>query len=407
MKKKIIGLFVCLLLMAAAVPAVESLKNSSIDATVPSTHLTYMVESWPEIQKLLTSDGTEMDFFGCSISTVGDTALIGAPLDDDKGDNSESVYVFTKESANQPPVFGTPNPGNGSINNPRSLSWSIPMNDSEGDAFSWTINCSNGQTTSGTGASNGTKSLSLSGLAYLTTYKVWVNATDPTGSGLFTRKWYTFSTKVNQPPLFGLTTPSNGSINNPRSLSWSILINDSDGDAFSWTIQCSNGQTTSGTGASNGTKSLSLSGLAYLTTYKVWVNATDPTGSGLFTRKWYTFSTKLNHPPLFGTPTPSNGSTNNSVNLTWSIPINDSDGDAFSWTIQCSNGQFNSGTNVTNGTKSRKLSALVYVTTYKVWVNATDPTGSGLYTRKWYTFRYKSEPSTGFWNTLFGKWFKK
>ena len=32
-------------------------------------------------------------------------------------------------------------------------------------------------------------------------------------------------------------------------------------------------------GASNGTKSLSLSGLTYSTTYKVWVNATDPTGS--------------------------------------------------------------------------------------------------------------------------------
>ena len=27
-----------------------------------------------------------------------------------------------------------------------------------------------------------------------------------------------------------------------------------------------------------------LSGLAYSTTYKVWVNATDPTGSGLYTR---------------------------------------------------------------------------------------------------------------------------
>ena len=61
---------------------------------------------------------------------------------------------------------------------------------------------------------------------------------------------------------------------------------------FSWTIQCSNGQINSGTGASNGTKSLALSGLAYSTTYKVWVNATDPTGSGLYTRKWYTFTTQ-------------------------------------------------------------------------------------------------------------------
>ena len=65
--------------------------------------------------------------------------------------------------ANQPPIFGSPTPSNGSTNNPLSLSWSIPINDPEGDVFNWTINCSNGQTNSGTGASNGTKSLALTG----------------------------------------------------------------------------------------------------------------------------------------------------------------------------------------------------------------------------------------------------
>jgi len=96
----------------------------------------------------------------------------------------------------------------------------------------------------------------------------------------------------NLPPIFGLPTPSNGSINIPLSLTWNILINDSDGNAFTWTIQCNNGQNNSGTSDVNGTKSLALSGLAYSTTYKIWVNATDPTGSGLYTRKWYTFTTK-------------------------------------------------------------------------------------------------------------------
>jgi hypothetical protein len=383
MKKKILGLFVCMLLMAAAVPTVESLKNSAIDGTIPSTPLASIAANLTEMQKLLASDGTEMDFFGCSVSLDGDTALIGAFSNDN---HKESVYVFTKESANQQPVFGTPTPGNSSTNNSLSLSWSIPINDPEGDVFSWTINCSNGQTTSGTGASNGTKSLALSGLAYLTTYTVWVNATDPTGSGLYTRKWYTFATKVNRPPIFGSPNPSNGSTNNSLSLSWSIPINDSDRDAFSWAIQCNNGQTTSGTGASNGTKSLALSGLAYLTTYTVWVNATDPTGSGIYTRKWYTFTTKASLPPVFGTPSSANGSTNNPLSFNWSIPINDPEGDVFSWTIHCRNGQTTSGTGAWNGTKLLALSGLTNSTTYKVWVNATDPTGSGLYTRKWYTF---------------------
>jgi len=99
------------------------------------------------------------------------------------------------DDVNQPPVFGTPIPGNSSTNVPVSLNWSIPINDSEGDQFSWTIQCSNGQVNNGTGAINGTKLLSLSGLVYLTTYKIWVNATNPTGSDLYTREWYIFTTQ--------------------------------------------------------------------------------------------------------------------------------------------------------------------------------------------------------------------
>jgi hypothetical protein len=109
-------------------------------------------------------------------------------------------YVPPAESQQQPPIFGTPTPTNGSTNNPLSLTWSIPISDPNGDLFTWTIQCSNGQTNSGTGATNGNKTLALSGLAYSTEYKVWVNATDPDGSGQYTRRWYTFTTNVNQPP---------------------------------------------------------------------------------------------------------------------------------------------------------------------------------------------------------------
>ena len=88
-----------------------------------------------------------------------------------------------------------------------------------------------------------------------------------------------------------------------------------------------------------------LSGLAYSTTYNVWVNATDPTGSGLYTRNGTHSPQKEINPPVFGTPTPTNGSTENPLSLAWNIPINDPEGDPFTWTIQCSNGQTNSGTN--------------------------------------------------------------
>ena len=298
---------------------------------------------------------------------------------------------------NLPPEFGAPSPTNGSTGQPLSFTWSIPISDPEGDSFDWSIECSNGQTNSATGASNGTKTLSLSDLDYLTTYTVWVNATDPEGSGEYTRAWYTFTTEEqppNDPPEFGTPSPTNGSTGQPLSFTWSIPISDPEGDSFDWSIECSNGQTNSATGASNGTKTLSLSDLDYLTTYTVWVNATDPEGSGEYTRAWYTFTTEEqppNDPPEFGTPSPTNGSTGQPLSFTWSIPISDPEGDSFDWSIECNNGQTNSGSDASNGTKTLTLSGLDYLTTYTVWVNATDSEGSGEYTRAWYIFTTEPE----------------
>ena len=219
---------------------------------------------------------------------------------------------------------------------------------------------------------------------YLTTYYWKIVAWDNYGLSTAGPLWK-FTTKANAPPVFGTPIPANGSTELPLGFSWAIPISDTEGNTFSWTIQCSNGQGTSGSGATNGTKSLTLSGLGFSTTYKVWVNATDSGGSGLYTRRWYTFTTRLNQPPIFGTPIPANGSISTPIEFTWSIPISDQEGDLFSWSIQCSNGQVNTGSDALNGTKTLDISGLSYSKTYKVWVNATD-VGSGLSTRRWYRF---------------------
>ena len=49
---------------------------------------------WKQEAELLASDGTERDFFGCSVSISDGTALIGAYKDDDNGFDSGSAYVF-------------------------------------------------------------------------------------------------------------------------------------------------------------------------------------------------------------------------------------------------------------------------------------------------------------------------
>jgi hypothetical protein len=50
--------------------------------------------TWTEQQKLTASDGASTDFFGHSVSISGDTAIVGADGNDDKGINSGSAYVF-------------------------------------------------------------------------------------------------------------------------------------------------------------------------------------------------------------------------------------------------------------------------------------------------------------------------
>ncbi len=56
-------------------------------------------DAWGEVKKLLASDGASRDEFGFSVAVSGDTAVIGAWLDDDNGSASGSAYVFELDSA--------------------------------------------------------------------------------------------------------------------------------------------------------------------------------------------------------------------------------------------------------------------------------------------------------------------
>jgi hypothetical protein len=100
MKKKIIGIFVCILLFSTTVPAVSSLNNKKITIKVETSNTqSFLPRKWNEIQKLLASDGSSEDRFGfCYLDD--DTAVISAPYDDDNGANSGSAYVFNCKDTN-------------------------------------------------------------------------------------------------------------------------------------------------------------------------------------------------------------------------------------------------------------------------------------------------------------------
>jgi hypothetical protein len=54
-------------------------------------------ETWYEQDKLTASDGAVDDLFGYSVSISGDYAIVGAWRDDDNGDDSGSAYIFKRE----------------------------------------------------------------------------------------------------------------------------------------------------------------------------------------------------------------------------------------------------------------------------------------------------------------------
>ncbi len=56
-------------------------------------------ESWSDVtgRKIMASDGTAGDAFGCAVAIDGDTMLVGAQLADAAGSDSGAVYIFQKQ----------------------------------------------------------------------------------------------------------------------------------------------------------------------------------------------------------------------------------------------------------------------------------------------------------------------
>ena len=72
-----------------------------------------LASGWTQVAKLTADDGAAGDDFGISVSIDGNTVVVGARLDDtDKGSNSGSAYVF---SIYFPPCDASSPPANGDV----------------------------------------------------------------------------------------------------------------------------------------------------------------------------------------------------------------------------------------------------------------------------------------------------
>ena len=69
--------------------------SSDISSNMGAVYIYQKTESeWVFLDKLFLSDGSSWDEFGKSVSIFNDTIVVGCPGDDDKGENSGSVYIY-------------------------------------------------------------------------------------------------------------------------------------------------------------------------------------------------------------------------------------------------------------------------------------------------------------------------
>jgi hypothetical protein len=240
-------------------------------------------------------------------------------------------------------------------------------------------------------SSSGTASINLENVG-ITDSLTYIPTTNVNGSVQITAK----SQQSNQPPFYELMSPANKSSNIPISTtSLKLTIRDPEGKPFSYTIQTlPNVGKVSVNNAGNGTKSCTISGLIYATTYRWYVNATDGIN---WKRCWYTFTTAqnpVNSLIIFSDTNPSNGTANVLLNISKiTITVQNTHSHTLNMDIKTSP-DIGSGslTIKGDGTNSFNISDLAYDTTYQWYVSCKD-LSNGQWVNQSYWFRTETDPA--------------
>ncbi len=129
--------------------------------------------SWSQQTKLTAGDAAADNEFGYSVAISGDTAVVGAHLDDDGGSDSGSAYAFGS-------VPGTPTNVTATGGNAQAtVSWDAPISDGGSPITQYTVTASPGGATANTAGT----SVTVTGLTNGTAYTFTVTATNSVGTG--------------------------------------------------------------------------------------------------------------------------------------------------------------------------------------------------------------------------------
>lgn len=276
------------------------------------------------------------------ISNIGRNAAWIATCYKNQNDPATFYTLGTQEmySSGEKPVISNEQPASGTTNVMFDPLLQADVYDPNGDLVEWRIESNASGTwiilSSGTlQDGNGTIStVTFNMNMFNTTYWWKVFATDPGGSGEYSIRTFSFTTKTqNTPPDLLNPSPSNLALNVPPNPLLSMDVNDSDGDQMTiiFSTNASGSWQTLGiyTNVSNGRYSQQTSNLnQYAKTYWWKVSTTDPFGSGQWTNQTYSFKTVANAIPIISDVYPNNQNANYNPQL--SVNIFDTYGDNFS-----------------------------------------------------------------------------
>jgi hypothetical protein len=306
-------------------------------------------------------------------------------------------WSFT--TGNVPGAFAKSSPVNGTTNQPLSLTltWGSSTNAA---SYDYCYDTSNNNSCDSSWNNTGTStSAPISGLALATTYYWHVRANNSFGSTYADgNTWWSFTT-ADLPGAFNKTDPVNGATNQSTSptLTWASSAN---ATSYEYCYDTTNDNACS-TWTSNGTAtSKALSGLSQNTTYYWHVRALNGYGTrysnGSSTAFWSFTTGSL--PGVFGKSYPTNGATNQPINLTltWESSSNAT---SYEYCYDSTNDNACSAWTSNGTSTSKALSGLNANTTYYWHVRAVNSIGTtysnGSSIASW---SFKTSPPPGAFN---------